>query len=175
MKYVEAPNDIYSSDANSAVRLFLAGGITNCPNWQQELVEVLMTRFRGSNLVVYNPRRDNFPIDDPNASDEQITWEFDKLQHAHLVSFWFARGSLNPIVLYELGMWGNSRKRPMVVGCDPEYPRIQDVIIQTKLARPRLPVITGFDDFMQSVMDTTEQLIRLNSGVPQIRAVPSDE
>ena len=27
-------------------------------------------------LVVFNPKRENFPIDDPNAAYEQIAWEF---------------------------------------------------------------------------------------------------
>ena len=94
---VEAPNEIYSIEKQWDTKIFLAGGISNCPDWQAEMIE--------------------------------------KLKVANLIVFWFSKGSLNPIVLYELGMWGNSRAVTTVVGIDPEYERKQDVIIQTKLAK----------------------------------------
>jgi hypothetical protein len=121
--------------------IFLAGGITSCPEWQNELVDMLRKMNLGKEQVVlYNPRRKNFPIHDPNASNEQITWEFRKLQSSDMIIFWFCRGSINPIVLYELGQWGNSRISPIAIGIDPLYERKQDVIIQTKLARPNIEI-----------------------------------
>ena len=130
---IEAPNEVFNIENAKNVKVFLAGGITNCPDWQSEIIELLRDV---PNLTIYNPRRANFPMDDPNASDEQITWEFIHLQNADVTVFWFAKGSLNPIVLYELGMWGNSRNKPMIIGIDPEYERKSDVIMQTVLAKP---------------------------------------
>jgi hypothetical protein len=124
--------------------IFLAGGITNTPDWQTDLIDMLRKINLGKEQVIlYNPRCKNFPIHDPNASQEQITWEFRKLQSSDMIIFWFCRGSINPIVLYELGMWGNSRPSPISIGVDPLYERKQDVIIQTRLARPTIEVRTS--------------------------------
>ena len=38
----------------------------------------------------YNPRRKDFPINDPIASEEQITWEFEHLKNSDIIIFWFA-------------------------------------------------------------------------------------
>lgn len=140
---IEAPNEVFNIENAKNVKVFLAGGITNCPDWQSELIEKLKYLPK---VTIYNPRRANFPIDDPNASEEQITWEYIHLQNADVVVFWFSRGSLNPIVLYELGMWGNSRAgRPMIIGIDPEYERKQDVVIQTVLAKPDAVFVDNLD------------------------------
>ncbi|MBN2459599.1 nucleoside 2-deoxyribosyltransferase domain-containing protein [Candidatus Woesearchaeota archaeon] len=127
MEYVEALND-YQGNKKS---LFLAGGITNCPDWQSELVSML----QGQDIAVYNPRRKNFPIHDPSAAEKQIRWEHDKLRKADAISFWFPKETLCPIVLYELGKWTMSDK-PLFIGIDPAYQRRQDVEIQTMLERP---------------------------------------
>ena len=57
------------------VTCFLAGGITDCGEWQDEVIKYLTeVEVDLSGLVLLNPRRKNFPIHDPNASNEQITW-----------------------------------------------------------------------------------------------------
>lgn len=50
MKVVESPN-IYSPDPE-ARSLYLAGGITRCPDWQQEMIHLLVQ----TDLVIFNPR-----------------------------------------------------------------------------------------------------------------------
>jgi len=126
---IESPGQLLN---DKGVKIFLAGGIANCPDWQSEIIELLKDE---ENVILYNPRRANFPMDDPNVVKQQITWEYDRLKEADIIIFWFSRGSLNPIVLYELGMWGNSRPEKIsIIGCDPGYERIQDVEIQSRLA-----------------------------------------
>ena len=66
-KVIEAPK-LYTPKENE-MSLFLGGGITNCPDWQKELIELLKDT---PDLVMFNPRRANFPIHDPNAAEEQI-------------------------------------------------------------------------------------------------------
>jgi len=68
-----------------------------------------------------------------------------------MISFWFSRGSLNPIVLYELGIHGNSGKRLIFIGMDKEYERQQDVIIQTKLARPDIKIVYSLKDLANQI------------------------
>src|SRR3990170_473832 len=129
MIVVEEPNEVYSLENRYNVRLFLAGGITNCPDWQQEVIKKLEAS-GNINVTVYNPRRKDFVMS-KETEEEQIAWEFEKLRDAQVLVFWFSGGSLNPITLYELGMWGNSRNIPLIIGIDPKYPRRRDVIIQS--------------------------------------------
>jgi hypothetical protein len=131
-KYVEAPNK-YESNLYT---IFLAGGITNCPDWQKEAVKLLKDELPKMPFkIILNPRRENFPIHDPKAALEQITWEYHALNQANLITFWFAKETIQPIVLFELGRFVNSEK-DYLIGIHPDYPRKQDVEIQTRLARP---------------------------------------
>lgn len=132
MKYIEAPEKHYTGE----ISIFLAGGITNCPDWQKEMVELL----KDLDIVIFNPRRENFPIGEKTAAYEQIEWEFEFLDRVDMILFWFSRGSLNPIVLFEYGKWlmntrtkGLGIYKPIFVGIDPEYERRADVEIQTNL------------------------------------------
>lgn len=137
MKYIEAPR-IYDIRKCS---VFLAGGITNCPDWQQEMVSLL----RDTELVLYNPRRADFPIGDPSAANKQIAWEHKYLRYARAIQFWFPKETICPIVLYELGAWSMTEK-PIFVGVHPEYQRRQDVEIQTKLVRPDVQICYSLSD-----------------------------
>ncbi len=115
--------------------VFLAGGITGCPNWQQEMRQLL----NDPDLILLNPRRADFPIHDPNAARDQITWEHSHLHQAGAILFWFCKETIQPIVLYELGAWSMTDK-PIFVGVHPKYPQRQDVEIQTGLARPKVEI-----------------------------------
>ena len=150
---IEAPNEIYSIQNNRSIKLFLAGGITNCPPWQDELIELI----KGADiLTVYNPRRKNFPIHDPHAAEEQITWEYNHLRDADSISFWFSKGSLNPIVLLELGKYGLASNKQIFVGIDPDYERKQDVVIQTKLARPHVRIVYSLFDLADQILQSVD-------------------
>lgn len=151
MKVVTAINEDYSIESHLFPSVFLAGGITNCPDWQSEAIERFKS-IEAYSFTLYNPRRENFPINDPSASEQQIVWEFNHLRDADIIIYWFASGSLNPIVLYELGMWGNSSDKTIFIGCDPEYARTQDVLIQTKLARPEQFVYSDLGSLCDDVM-----------------------
>jgi hypothetical protein len=140
-------------------KVFLAGGITNCPNWQKEAIKILTERC--NYLSIYNPRRENFPIGNPAECERQIAWEFQHLREADIIAFWFSEGSDNPIVLYELGMWGTSRPEDfndIVIGVHPKYRRRQDVIVQVELANTQrirddyIPVHESFDKFMKELV-----------------------
>jgi len=136
VRYVEAPEE-YVGDGP---KLFLAGGITGCPDWQQDAVSMLRDV---PDLVVLNPRRTPFPIHDPDSAAEQIGWEFRHLDRADVVLFWFTDApSDQPIVWYELGVHAATGRVPVAVGADPAFHRRRDVELQLALARPALPVPT---------------------------------
>ena len=137
MRIITAPSEDYSLEHTKNYKVMMAGGITNCPNWQVELIQMFTEKCPDAEISLFNPRRENFPIDNPGESERQIVWEFNKFREADAHIFWFSRGSLNPITLYELGRYGNSGKKPLCIGIDEEYQRKQDVIIQTQLSRKK--------------------------------------
>ncbi len=141
MIYVEAPSEIHDEDLNWSI-LFLAGGITGCPDWQSVALQELTN---SGELILVNPRRLDFPIHDPSAAEAQILWEHRMLRKADAILFWFPCETLCPIVLYELGAWSMTQK-PLFVGCHPEYKRRQDVEIQTRLVRPEVKVHDRLED-----------------------------
>lgn len=147
IQYVEAPEK-FTSDTKKSV--FLAGGITDCPDWQQEI----MKDFRSSSqdLAFLNPRRANFPINDPTAAFAQIKWEHDHLRQASAILFWFPCETLCPIVLYELGAWSMSVK-PIFVGVHPDYKRKQDVLYQTEFVRPAVRVVLTLQELANQVLE----------------------
>lgn len=136
MKCIEAPN--YYGLGLVDKSLFLAGGITNCPDWQKELVGML----ENTHLAVFNPRRKNFPIEDPSAAREQIEWEHRYLQQVSAISFWFCNETVQPIVLLEFGRYSVGTK-PIFVGVDPLYKRKQDIEIQLELVRPKAKIVSS--------------------------------
>ncbi len=148
MNVIEAP-EIWQGtihrtyDDRNERGIFLAGGITGCPDWQSTIICNVRDYTQPTLL---NPRRANFPIDDPNAAASQIRWERLHLDHADAIVFWFPKETLCPIVLFELGAALYGREdTPLFIGTDPEYQRRQDVIIQTSLIRPELKVTDSLD------------------------------
>lgn len=144
MKYIECP-EIYEDIGNER-SLFIAGGITNCSDWQSELVEKL----KDENLIILNPRRKHFPINDPNVEIEQIKWEYEHLKKASAISFWFAPETLCPITLYELGKQSILSKN-LFIGVHPNYARKLDVEIQTKLIRPEIKIVYSLHNLADQI------------------------
>jgi hypothetical protein len=145
MEVVIAPNERTLHRAKLSV--FLAGGITNCHDWQSEVIEYLK-QYEVNNeldLRVYNPRRPNFNIetDDP---EEQIRWEYNNIKSATIFSMYFCNSeSDQPICMYELGMHLGRKENFInydprgfitIISVEDGYKRANDVIIQTKLACP---------------------------------------
>jgi hypothetical protein len=135
MELIQCPSTFTpSSRWERFEKMFLAGGITDCPDWQSEAVEKLS---KHNKLVVFNPRRADFNVRDPNISDEQIEWEHKHLQMADIFWFWFPKETLCPITLFELGKIAAGGNRPMIVGAHPEYKRRIDVVSQLKHLRDK--------------------------------------
>ena len=141
----------------------MAGGISNCPDWHTELRE----RLALCDITLLNPRRANFPIDDPNAAQEQIAWECEHLRAATAISFWFPSQTLCPITLFELGAWSHWQgqifnaetqehqlfRKPIFVGAHPDYQRKQDIEIQMKLQRPEIEVVFTLEALARQIAE----------------------
>jgi len=153
MKVITAPND-YSAYVEGGLSVFLAGGISGCPDWQAEYAKYVQHLCRSMsipNLILLNPRRPDFDTSDPNASRAQIEWEFRHLALADAISFWFPKETLCPITLYELGKWTMYHRKPIFIGVHPEYKRREDVDIQTGLERPEVEIVYDLADLTLKV------------------------
>lgn len=130
-KLITSPEESKSTQGT----LFLAGGISNCPDWQGPTADLLV---KYTDYEVFNPRRNGWNMEDSDAeSEKQIIWEHDHLARSETILFWFPKETLCPITLLEFGKFLVSDKR-LVVGCHPQYQRRLDVQVQGRLDRPRL-------------------------------------
>lgn len=146
MFYVEALDEyVFPSTNIDNKSVFLAGGITNCRDWQKELVE----KFSDTDLTLMNPRRKDWPIDDPDASEKQINWEHYHLDRARAISFWFSSETVQPITLFELGKW-LGEGTPLFIGVDPDYPRKVDVKIQVAL-ETEIDIVDSIDQLAAQI------------------------
>lgn len=141
MLHVEAPQP-YTGDT---ISLFLAGGITGCPDWQAEV----LARLNDLPFVILNPRRAQFPQEEA-AMRAQILWEYTYLRKASAISFWFPQETLCPITLYEFGAWSMTDKK-LFAGAHPHYQRIQDLRIQTSLTRPDVVLVESLDALVRDI------------------------
>lgn len=150
--YVEAPTYYRPQPADPSA-VFLAGGITGVERWHDHAVKTLQAS--GKPVVIINPNRARFPIHDPSAAWEQVSWE---QHHLHLPSvttlFWFPASdpavTTQPIAMFELGQALGEGRR-IVVGAHPDYPREPDVHMLCQLARPGQVVYSDLDHALQAV------------------------
>lgn len=145
MKYIECPEEYKIAGDKS---IFLAGGISNCNDWQ----EVAKNLLKPNNLTVINPRRADFDVNDPNCSAFQIEWEHRHLKLVDAVAFWFPWETLCPITLFELGKVLSTDK-DVFVGVHPAYKRKFDIEHQVKLMRPEIRIVNDLEELINQVDD----------------------
>ena len=131
IREIQAPNKI--SDFNSNLTVFLAGGISNCRNWQDEVIKELYkldNKYDLPRISIFNPRQDADMKDiDPV---EQIKWEHRYLELADIFSVFFCDSeSLQPRTLYELGKYG--REKTSIITVEKGYKREEDILVQSYL------------------------------------------
>jgi hypothetical protein len=136
MNYVEAP-DNYDLNTVRETSVFLGGGITNCKDWQKELISKHLSHLVCP-FTVFNPRRKTFDINNPKESQIQIVWEHKYLRLSDVLVFYFSEETVCPITLFELGAalernLHTESPQQIIVYCEPNYIRKSDVDIQTQL------------------------------------------
>ena len=159
MQIITCP-DSEDGSSRDKHRVFLAGGISNCSNWQEDAVAYFKALGLSESFVLFNPRRDTFDVTNPADTEFQIKWEFDHLKACKTVFFWFPHETLCPITLYELGVCA-ARGQHIIVGVDPEYKRKLDVIEQLKHLRPDVHVHGSLASTLQFAASTMIELQEL--------------
>ncbi len=145
MQYIEAVSTevpVYQK------KLFLAGGITDCPDWQAQVVSELDLERRA--LTIFNPRRKSFNTSYEKESIDQIHWEYYTLREATHILFWFPCETLCPITLFEYGS-ALERNCTLFVGAHPDYKRLSDIQIQTALRRTDIQIKTSLEELIKEV------------------------
>lgn len=127
-----------SAEKPEHISVFLAGGITNCKEWQKIVIEEL----KDEEVSIFNPRQAHFDVNDKNASWKQILWEYEHLEQMDIFSMYFCNDdSDQPICMYELGRnivrmqnrYPNDWEKRIVISVEDGYRRKQDVLIQMQL------------------------------------------
>ena len=152
---IQSPNET----PTKGIKVFLAGGISNCPHWQNEIIEKLKNEQKiksNVNIILFNPRCNEIP-----EEKFQTTWEYKNLKKSDIIIYWFSVGSINPITLFEYGSFLKTRTKKLIVGCHPDYIRKNAVIIQTGLAKPKLKVNESFNDFYNELVTALLEKITL--------------
>jgi hypothetical protein len=149
----------------NTLKIFLAGGICKCIQWQPMVIDKLLNdkmlrlSYGYDTLHILNPRRVDW-IEEPGAAEKQIEWEFDMLEKCDMFTMYFAGGeSDQPICMYELGRNIETMKKKfattwpkrIVITCDSSYKRVNDVIIQTRLATEGKVTVNVVDGAEESV------------------------
>jgi Nucleoside 2-deoxyribosyltransferase like len=130
--YIQSPDNLDLAKLNT--QIFLAGGISNCPNWQ----DIVVTLVNTDRYDLINPRRKGHFETWGDIAAEQIAWEHDALNRCTAVLFWFPKDTLCPITLFEIGkqlayVGQEVVDRRLIIGWDPEYARAFDLEQQIKL------------------------------------------
>lgn len=153
MKFVECPA-VLSRVMPGETVVFMAGGITGCTDWQNKVKRwVTRDKYTRGNpgVVMINPRRYDFDVNDPTASQKQIEWEFMHLNMATDIYFWFPKKGKCMITLFELG-WALGEGKNVCVGVEPGYLREEDVRLQVGLRRPWLEIHSSLESLYEPFM-----------------------
>jgi hypothetical protein len=133
-------------------KVFLAGGISNCPDWQKDLIRLLTV----ADIAVFNPRRpERFDPNDHETHKKQVQWEFHHLQLADVTSFWFPKETLCPITLFELGAACEREHeglQKIFVGAHPDYAKLETVKYQLEFyGALHEPVVHSLEELAEQI------------------------
>jgi hypothetical protein len=151
MEYI-APDQI-KIDQNK-LKVFLGGSIDNGStiDWQSQVAKQLTSL----DIDVYNPRCKNWNKDaSENELEEQIKWELDAQEKATIRLYYFVDGSLSPITLLELGLFGS--KQYTFVCCSPKFWRYTN--IQITCSYLKIPLFTTLDEVISHIMTFNQMCI----------------
>jgi hypothetical protein len=137
----------YISDDKCAAKewsIFLAGAIDMgaAVDWQAQVIERLCDI---DNLVIYNPRREQFT---PDTLGEQIEWELEHLEKVDTIFMWLPKDAKAPISFFEAGLYWRSGK--LLIGAEPGFYRRRNLEITG--ARYGTFVYQSLDEMVQSLL-----------------------
>lgn len=164
MKVLTSPTQ-YKGRKNENVFLFLGGPIQGAEDWQNKVCDDLSDI---NNLVITNPRRDNY---DGFNLDEQINWETEYLNKSDILMFWIPKEKeviegrvYGQTTRFEVGEWVAKCHKKIVIGIDNEFP-------MKKYIKKRLENDYGIevkDTYSQVLSETKKRIKELNESKPTV-------
>jgi hypothetical protein len=144
------------------VSVFLAGSIEMgaASDWQVEVTNALAEEegrliTSGRELVIFNPRRDNWDSSwEQTASNphfaEQVNWELKYLEEADVKAFYFDPNTKSPVTLLELGLCLAKYPTQTVVCCPPGYWRRGN--LEITCARHKVRLLDNMFSFISMIV-----------------------
>ena len=144
MKEFKPPQQI---EIRNKPSIFLAGSIDMgaAENWQKTIADSL-TEY---DIDIYNPRRSHWDsslvqhFTEPTFY-QQVSWELDALERAHIIVMNLLPNSSSPVSLLELGLYARSRK--ILVCCPDEFYRSGNV--QITCNKFNIPMFKNMEELM---------------------------
>lgn len=137
------------------IDLFLAGGISDCPDWQKEIIDLIFeSLLKNKDVVIANPRLSSGLEKTGFKAEQQIIWEWNALKNSKNISFWFPKETLCPITLFEYGKFLSDTSKNIFCGADKRYKRFFDLTVQTRLERPKVKIHTNLSDLAKEIINT---------------------
>lgn len=130
--YIRSPDPLPDHFYNTSI--FLGGGISNCPDWQNDIKSVINI----DKFDVVNPRRVGDLAFDTNDAKAQIEYEFQALGMVDYILFWFPKETLCPITLFETGkslVRASLGEVRLIIGWEEDYKRAFDLDVQIGLEK----------------------------------------
>jgi hypothetical protein len=143
--------------------IFLAGSIEMgaADNWQEKFEAA----FQDENLVILNPRRDEWDaswvhsLDNPQFV-EQVEWELNALEQADVIALYFEPATKSPVSLLELGLFARSGK--LVVCCPDGFWRKGNVDVVCR--KYGVQTVASLVDLIDACHDMVKRKTHLFSG-----------
>lgn len=103
-------------------------------NWQAKVEKVLKEPNMITDILVYNPRRDDWDsswIQEPSNPqfNVQVNWELDMIDAADFIFMHFDPATKSPITLMELGYIASKFNKKLIVSCPDGFWRKGNVDI----------------------------------------------
>lgn len=138
------------------LKLFLGGSIEmgKAEKWQEKVVAHLEEN--GYNdVIILNPRRDDWdstweqsPL--PGSKFyEQVEWELKAQESSTIICYYFAKDTMSPITLLELGLYGCRDDKDVIVYVDKDYLRHGNVVMTCKMYG--INYTESYEDFLTDI------------------------
>lgn len=162
MQIIKAPNKIPEYDGNNFY-IFLAGSIDMgaAEHWQSKL-ENELSSLNLNNIVLLNPRRDDFDpsweqsINNP-VFKEQVEWELNGLINSDMIIYYFDPAGKAPITLFELGLNINEFK-PIHIYCPDGFWRKGNIEVISNYFN--VPMYTEYNKFIDNIKTDILQICK---------------
>jgi len=140
---IQSPEKIRSISTYENVKLYIGGEIDNESSWQDYVISELCDV---EGLSIFNPK----PKKDCSDKEEQLIWEFDKLEQSNVILFWISDNSDNALTLYNMGFWLAS-DTPIIIGIDPKYKMCKPLQMSLRLHKPGMIVYDNLSDMIEMI------------------------